>query len=84
MPLDEVCSPANVIQIVNVLDLRFQGQRCELSTLAISHVIISQTVTDVASIAIRPNKYELHMGIRLAYLHLTLGQGHAYLDCEHF
>ena len=40
------------IQIANVLDLHFQGQRIESSTLGSSNVIISQTVTVRSNIAI--------------------------------
>ena len=42
----------NFFQIVNFLDLHFQGQQFESSTSGSSYVIVSQTVTDRADIAI--------------------------------
>ena len=46
-----VCLPI-FIQNLNVLDVYFQGQIFESSTLGSSYVIISQTVTDRANITI--------------------------------
>ena len=40
------------IQILNVLDLHYQGQRLESSTLGSEYVIISQTMTNIINIAI--------------------------------
>ena len=47
-------------QIGNVLDLPFQARIFESSTMDRSHVIISQTVTDLASIAIAKKQKDAH------------------------
>ena len=75
------------IKIANVLDLHFQGQTLESSILSSSYVIISQTVTFMATIGIANKK--MHESFQLVYLHLTLvhskgyGQGHAHFGCEY-
>ena len=47
------------IQIINVLDLHFQGQRFESITLVSSQVIISKTVTDGTNIAISDTESDM-------------------------
>ena len=58
------------IQSVNVLDLYFQGQRFESSTLK-NCEIISQMATDVTKLLLGINK-KLHTAVRWEYQHLTL------------
>ena len=83
-----LCLPI-LIQIVNVIDLRFKGKKFELVTLGSSNMIISQKVTDRANIAIA-NKWKVAKGFFKTYLYLTLihskgeGQGHAHFDCAFF
>ena len=60
------------IQIVNVLDLNFKGQRFKSNiSMASSKVIILQTVSNRTNIALA-NTYKSYVAFRLAYFHLTL------------
>ena len=73
------------IQILNVLYIHFYSQRLKSSISGLSHVNISQTVTDKHSYC---QHRKSHVAFRLAYLHLTLahskgqGQGHIQFDYE--
>ena len=72
------------IQVVNVLDLHFQGQRLESSTLRSLYVVISQILTDKANIAVA-NKLKVTYGLSVSifrYLYIPFAhfkdQGHAH------
>ena len=73
------------IQMVNVFDLHFQGQRFESSTFERSYVIISETVTDWTQIAIA-NKEKVEYGLSIGIFIFMLAhsncqdQGHAHFD----
>ena len=80
--VEKVSSP--FIQIVNVLDLYFQGQSFESSAC----VIIMQTVAGKANIAIA-NKYEVANDLSIGLYTIDLahsksqGQVHAQFDDEY-
>ena len=81
------CAPI-FIQIADDLDLHFQGH-IRIDTLASLCVIITQTVTDRANIAV-DNTYEVVCGPTYhCHIYMTLnhskgqGQRHAHFDCEY-
>ena len=53
-----ICPPI-FIQIVNVVDLHFEGQRFKSSILGNSNVIISQTVTNMTNIDIANTSHQV-------------------------
>ena len=66
------------IQIVNVLDLRFQDQRFESSTFGSSNVIYLTKRRQVGQTQLLPTHIKSHVAFRLAYIHLTLAHSKGY------
>ena len=60
------------MHIVNILDVHFQGQKFESSTLGSSYVIILQIVTDVTNIAIA-NKHKIEYNLYIYIFPFDLG-----------
>ena len=85
MHVEKLCTLI-FIPIGNIIDLMFQSQRIESSTLRSSKVNISQN-NDGWDKRCRCQHRKLHVTFRLAYLHLTLtyseGQGQGQ-GREHF